>query len=87
MVDAHGQRILLADVAARLVDHGQPVGVGVLAEADVGAGVGHRVEHAGKVLGGWLGRMGELAIGLLAQHRQPAGKLVEQPAAQNAPAP
>ena len=84
MVDAHRQRVLLAQVAARGIDHGQPVGVGVLAEADVGAGVGHGRQHAGQVFGGRLGGMGELAVGLFAQHRDPAGKLVQQPPAQDA---
>ena len=84
MIDAHRQRIFLADVAARLVDHRQPVGVGVLAEADVGAGSRDRRQHAGEVFGGRLGRVGELAVGLFAQHGHAAGQFVQQPAAQDA---
>ena len=38
MVQAERQRVFLADVAARLVDDRQAIGVGVLAEADVGLG-------------------------------------------------
>ena len=58
VIDAHGQRILLAHVAARLVDHRQAVGVGVLAEADVGRRLGDGLQHAGQVLGRRLGRDG-----------------------------
>ena len=55
-----------------------------MAETDVGAGVGHGRQHAGEVFGGRLGRMGELAVGLFAQHGDAAGKFVQQPPAQDA---
>ena len=87
VVDAHGHRVLLAQVAARGVDHGQPVGVGILAEADVGPGLCHGGEHAGEVLGRRLGRVGELAVGLPAQDRHPAAQGFQQAAAQKATRP
>ena len=64
VLNAHRHGILLAQVAARAVDHGQPVGVRVLAEADVGPGLRHGRQHAGQVFGRWLGRVLELPVGL-----------------------
>ena len=58
-----GHRVLLADIAARGVDDGQAVGIGVLAEADVGPGGRDGRADAGKVLGRRFGRVGELAVG------------------------
>ncbi len=81
---AHGQRVLLAQVAPRCVDHRQPVGVGVLAEADVARLARHGRQHAGQVLGRRLGRVLELAVGLAAEHRRLAAELLQQPPAQQA---
>ena len=41
MIDAQRQSVLLAEISAVLVDDGQPVGVRVLAKADVGTRTRH----------------------------------------------
>ena len=62
VIDAQGQCIFLADVATRFVDDGQPVGIWVLAEANVGAGLATSREHAGQVFCGRLGRVFVLPV-------------------------
>ena len=84
VVQAHRQRVFFPQVSARGVDHRQPVGVGVLAEADVGPRVDHRGEHPGEVFRGRLGQMGETAVGTVAQQRHAAPQGFQQPPAENA---
>ena len=83
VIDAHRQRVFFAQVAARRIDHSQPVGIGVLAETDIGARLGHGRKYARQIFGGRLGRMGELAVGLLAEHRDAARKFVQEPPPQD----
>ena len=64
MFHAKRHRVLLAQVASRGVDHRQPVGVRVLAEADIGAGGGDLGANAGQVLGRWFRRVREAAVRL-----------------------
>ena len=82
VLDAQGDRVLFADVSARTVDDGQSVGVGVLAEANVGAGLGDGREDAGEVFGGRLGRMRELAVRRFAEDGRLAAQRFQQPPSQ-----
>ena len=63
MQGAKREGVFLADVRAVLIDDGEPVGVWVLREADIGAGLrGFRAEFDQVFLGG-LGRVREVAGG------------------------
>ena len=75
LLDAHGQRIFLAQIAARFVDDGQPIGVRILAEADVAPLARHGRQHAGQVFGRRLGRVLELAVRIAAQQRRPCSRV------------
>ena len=85
MIDAHRQRVFLAQIAARLVDHRQAVGVRVLAEGDVVAP--HRSGDAGEVFGGRLGQVLEAAVGLAAQEGDAAAQFLQEPPAEDAARP
>jgi hypothetical protein len=62
VIQAQGKRVLFTDVAARLVDNCQAVGVWVLAKADVGAKVRDVMSYIGKILGGRFRWMDELPV-------------------------
>ncbi len=74
--DRHG--ILFAQVPAGRVDHGQAIGVGILAEAHLGPGLGHGGQHVGEVFGGRLGLVVELSVGRLAEDGDLRAECFEQ---------
>ena len=61
---SQGQGVFLTEVFPALVDDGQPVGVGVLGEADVGLGLGHGLAQVAHVGEGGLRVAGEEPGGL-----------------------
>ena len=77
--EAHrqGQRQFLAEVAARLIDQGEPVGVGVEDKADVGAALGDQRGDLAQVLGNRLRRVGEEAVGVAALADRPTPKRLQ----------
>ena len=82
-----GQRQLLADVPPLLVDDRQPVGVGVLGEADRRADGRDDLAKPSEVLLGRLGGMVVSAVGLAAQDDRPTAEPPEQLAAHPPPRP
>src|SRR5207237_126845 len=62
--EAHrqGQRQFLANVAARLINQGEAVGVGIEGEADIVAALSDQRSDLAQVLGGRLGRVLEEAV-------------------------
>ena len=84
VVQTQSERVFLADVPAGLVDHGQPVGIGILAETDVGPGFDHLLPHAREILGSRFRRMEKLAGRFAAQQHHFTAKRLQKPPPQDA---
>ena len=84
MIDTQRERIFFAQIIPVLIDDGQPIGVRILAETNVGFGCRHTAQNAGKIFGGRFGRVFELTIGLVADQRNLAAQFFEQPASHQA---
>ena len=78
MVGHECQGEFLADVGAVLVDQGQAVGVGVLAEADVGVQLANLRQDGLQILGRGFRRMREHAVGIAAEDRHLAAECFEE---------
>ena len=84
LLQAQRHRVFFADVLALFVDHGQPIGIGILAETDVGSGRHDFPADAGQIFGRGFRRMGEESVGLPAEHRDAAAQCLEQALSQHA---
>ena len=84
-MDAEGERVLLTDIAARFIRHGQSVPVRIREEADVRPGGAYLVTLVFEVCFRWFERVREAAVGFGAGVDEVASQLIEQvPAEQGA---
>ena len=82
-----GQRQLLADVAAILVDDREPIGVGVLREADRGPHRGHDRAEFLQIGFRRLGRMIVVSVGSVTQDDRPGSQGFQERDAEPPPCP
>ena len=66
VIDAQSERVFLAEIVARFVDDRQPIGIGILAKADVGSGLAHQRQNRLQIVRRRLGHMLEQTIRLAA---------------------